>query len=108
MVSIKLTEKAGQKLSESERARIKAELAEARRHEINLDDCPELPPETLKEFAFMRAEKNRQKRRQTVSVRLTADCIDTYKQLGRGYTGVMADVLTYAAAHPDILKQVTI
>lgn len=97
-----LMEKAGQR--PSERARIRAELAEARRHEINLVDFPELPPETLKEFAFLRAEKNRQKRRQTVSIRLTPECVDTYKQLGKGYTGVMADILTYAAAHADMLQ----
>jgi uncharacterized protein (DUF4415 family) len=99
-----LTEKAGQRPSENERARIRAELAEARRHEINLEDIPELPPDALKEFAFLRAAKNRKNRRQTVSVRLTPECIDTYKQLGKGYTSVMADVLTLAAAHPDMLK----
>jgi uncharacterized protein (DUF4415 family) len=46
---------------------------------------------------------NRQKLRQTISVRLTADCIDTYKALGKGYTGVMADVLKYAAENPSVL-----
>jgi uncharacterized DUF497 family protein len=65
MAIIKATAKAGQKPSEEDRARIKTELAEARKHPINLDDCPELSPEVLKEFAFMRAEKNRKK--QTVS-----------------------------------------
>jgi uncharacterized protein (DUF4415 family) len=67
------------------------------------EDCPESTPEALKEFAMRRAEMNRQKLRQTISVRLTADCIDTYKRLGKGYTGVMADVLAYAAENPSVL-----
>jgi hypothetical protein len=57
MAIIKSTAKAGQGPSEEERARIRAELAEARKYPINLDDCPELSSEALKEFAFMRAEK---------------------------------------------------
>jgi uncharacterized protein (DUF4415 family) len=106
MAIIKSTEKAGQGPSEEERARIRVELAEARKHPINLDDCPELSPEALKEFAFIRAEKNRKK--QTVLIHLTPDCIEAYKSIGKGYTGIMADVLTYAAAHPDYLKQATL
>jgi uncharacterized protein (DUF4415 family) len=108
MAIIESTAKAGQGPSEEERARIRAELAEARKHPINLDDCPELSPEALKEFAFMRTEKNRKKKRQTVSIRLAPDCIEAYKSIGKGYTGIMADVLTYAAAHPDYLKQATL
>jgi hypothetical protein len=43
--------------------RIKAELKEAKKHPINLAECPELPPEALREFAMQRAEKNRRKKR---------------------------------------------
>jgi uncharacterized protein (DUF4415 family) len=67
-------------------------------------DCPELTPEGLREFAFLRAEKNRQKKKRAVSVRLMSSILEKYKALGDGYTGVMADVLTYAMEHPEILK----
>jgi hypothetical protein len=30
-------------------------------------------------------------------------CIEKYKALGKGYSGIIADVLTYAADHPEIL-----
>jgi uncharacterized protein (DUF4415 family) len=43
-----------------------------------------------------------------VALRLTPDVLDKYKSLGKGYTGIMADVLTYAATHPDYLKQATL
>jgi hypothetical protein len=48
--------------------RIKNELREAKKYTVNLDDCPELPPDILKEFAFLAAavrneSANRQKPR---------------------------------------------
>jgi uncharacterized protein (DUF4415 family) len=107
MAIITSTVKAGQKLNEQERELIRAELGEARKHPINLDDCPELSPEALKEFADKRARKNRLQKRQLISIRLSPGCIEKYKALGKGYTGIMADVLTYAADHPEILLKST-
>jgi uncharacterized protein (DUF4415 family) len=40
-----------------------------------------------------------------VTIRMEAKALNKYKALGRGYTGVMADVLSYAAEHPDFLTQ---
>jgi uncharacterized protein (DUF4415 family) len=117
MATTRFTIPAGQRPSKEEWARIKAELAEARKHPIVYDeDCPELTPEQLAEFrpangmtmeerAQMMRERRVKRKRRNVSIRLAPDCIETYKQLGKGYTGVMAEVLQYAAAHPDILKQ---
>jgi uncharacterized protein (DUF4415 family) len=107
MAIIKSRVKAGQGPSKEEWVRIKAELKEARKYPIVYDeDCPELSPEVRKEFAFMRAEKNRKKKRQSVSLRLAPNCVEAYKSLGKGYTGIMADVLAYTVAHPDYLKQI--
>jgi uncharacterized protein (DUF4415 family) len=106
MAIITSTVKAGQGPGKEEWVRIKAELREAKRHPIVYDeDSPKLTPEARKEFAFLRAEKNRQKKRQTVSIRLAPDCIEAYKAIGKGYTGIMADILTYAAHNPDILAR---
>ena len=102
---IKSTVKAGQKPTKAEMARIRKELGEAKKRPINLEDCPELPPEALKEFAVMAAERNRQRRRQAVTIRVVPDCLTKYKTLGKGYTGIMADVLNYVANNPDILSR---
>jgi hypothetical protein len=32
-------------------------------------------------------------------------CLSKYKALGKGYTGIMADVLNYVADNPEILTK---
>jgi uncharacterized protein (DUF4415 family) len=93
--------KAGQKPPKEVIRRIK----EAAKHPINLEDAPELSPEALKEFAHLAAERDRKKKRQVVTLRLAPDDVAKYKSLGKGYTGIMADVLRYAADNPEILSQ---
>jgi uncharacterized protein (DUF4415 family) len=89
--------------------RIRAELKEAANHPIiYTDDCPKSTPEALKEFAMQRAEINRQKRRQAVTIRIQPDVLEKYKALGRGYSGIMADVLKFAADNQEILGKVKI
>jgi uncharacterized protein (DUF4415 family) len=107
MVIITSTAKVGQGPSKQERQLILAELHEAQKHPVNLDDCPELSPKVLKEFAMLRADKNRLKKRQTISIRLESSHIEKYKMLGKGYTGIMADILAYAADHPELFFQST-
>ena len=85
--------------------RIKKELGEAKKRPLNLKDYPELAPEALKEFALMAAERNRQQRRQAVTIRLVPDCLSKYKALGKGYTSIMANVLKFAADNPKILSR---
>jgi uncharacterized protein (DUF4415 family) len=53
----------------------------------------------------MAAERNRQRRRQAVTIRVVPDCLTKYKALGKGYTGIMADVLNYVADNPEILSR---
>jgi uncharacterized protein (DUF4415 family) len=69
------------------------------------DDCPKLSAKALKEFALQRAEKNQLKKRQPVTIRLVPDCITAYQALGKGDTGILADVLTYAVNNPDVLTR---
>ena len=86
--------------------RIDAELKEAAKYPIvYTEDCPESTPEALKDFAMLAAERNRKKKRQTVTIRLVPDCLSKYKALGKGYTGIMADVLKYVADNPKLLKE---
>jgi hypothetical protein len=42
-----------------------------------------------------------------VALRVKPDALSKYKALGRGYTGIMADVLNYVAGNPDILSKVS-
>jgi len=71
------------------------------------EDCPELSPEALKEFSQLAVERNRRKKKKSVTIRITQDILESYKTMGEGYTGVMADVLKYALNNPSILTEAT-
>jgi len=71
------------------------------------DDCPPSSPEALKEFAHLAAERNRRKKKQSVTIRIASDVLESYKTMGDGYTGVMADVLKYAVNNRGILIEAT-
>jgi uncharacterized protein (DUF4415 family) len=58
-------------------------------------------------FAQLAAERNRRKRKKSVTIRIAPDILDTYKTMGEGYTGIMADVLRYAVNNPVILTEAT-
>jgi uncharacterized protein (DUF4415 family) len=68
---------------------------------------PPSSPEALKEFARLAAERNRRKKKRAVTIRVAPDVLETYKTMGIGYTGIMADVLKYAVNNPDILTEAT-
>jgi uncharacterized protein (DUF4415 family) len=92
------------------------EFKEAQKYPIVYDkDCPKLTPEQLAEFQpvgmtweernALMAERRANRKRETVSLRVPPDCLAWFKTMGKGYTGVMADVLNYAFKNPDIVKQ---
>jgi uncharacterized protein (DUF4415 family) len=83
-------------------------LKQAARRPINYtEDCPKSTPEALKEFAQLAAERNRRKKKQTITIRIAPDVLESYKTMGDGYTGIMADVLKYAVNNPGILAEAT-
>ncbi len=68
------------------------------------DDCPELTAEQLKQFARV-SEKNREERRkQTVTLRLSPQAIRTAKSLGKGYTSVLSRILENALTDAELIK----
>jgi uncharacterized protein (DUF4415 family) len=71
------------------------------------EDCPKSTPEALKEFAQLAAERNRRKRKQSITIRVAPDILESYKTMGEGYTGIMADVLQYAVNNPAVLAEAT-
>lgn len=68
------------------------------------DDCPELTDEQLKQFARV-SEKNREERRkQTVTLRLSPQAVRTAKSLGKGYTSVLSRILENALTDAELIK----
>jgi len=71
------------------------------------EDCPKSTPEALKEFAQLATERNRRKKKKSITIRIAPDILESYKTMGDGYTGIMADVLKYAVNNPAILTKAT-
>ena len=108
MGTITSTVRVGEKPPKEVIKRVKKAIREARKSPPVYDpECPPSSPEALKEFAHLAAERNRRKRKKSVTIRMTPDILESYKTMGSGYTGVMADVLKYAVENPDILARAT-
>ena len=105
---IRSTVKVGQKPPKEVIQRVKKAVSEAREAAPVYDpDCPPSSPEALKEFAHLAAERNRRKKKQSITIRIAPDILEGYKTMGDGYTGIMADVLKYAINNPNILAKAT-
>ena len=104
MATTTITVKAGQKPTKEQVKRIRAA---AKAPITYTPDCPETTAAGLAEFAAKaRALRQGMKRtKPAVTIRLPPDCLEKYKALGSGYTGIMADVLNYAANNPEILSK---
>ena len=104
MAIIKSTVKVGEKPPKDVIKRIK----QAAKYPITYtEDAPKSTPEALKEFAQLAAERNRRKKKQSITIRVAPDILESYKTMGEGYTGIMADVLKYAINNPAILTEAT-
>ncbi|HCC37323.1 MAG TPA: hypothetical protein DEQ14_06730 [Treponema sp.] len=104
MAMTRITLEAGQKPT---KAQLKEIREAAKRPQVYDPDGPPSSQKALAEFAA-KARELRQSMKNTkpsVTIRLDTECLSIYKALGKGYTGIMADVLAYAAKNPDILKQ---
>ena len=99
-----ITVRAGQKPTKEQ---IKEILAAAEAPITYTPDCPESTPEALAEFAAKARELRRSMKatKPAVTIRVSQACLSKYKALGKGYTGIMADVLDYVADNPDILAK---
>ena len=87
---------------------MKAEIREAKKKPLVYDpDCPPSTPETLAEFAAMARERKKNQRNPlpVIALRIQPEVLEKYKTLGRGYSGIMADVLRLAAENPEILSR---
>jgi uncharacterized protein (DUF4415 family) len=104
MAIIRSTVRVGQKPTKDVVKRLK----KAARRPINYtEDAPRSSPEALKEFAQLAVERNRRKKKQTITIRITPEVLESYKTMGSGYTGIMSDVLQYAVKNPAVLAEAT-
>jgi len=62
------------------------------------------PVYTTEQLIYLYSESKKINRKQTVGIRLNKRTIEQYRNLGKGYTGIMAAVLDYAIKHPDVLR----
>ena len=95
--------KPGDKPTEEQLKRIEQASEQAAKELIVSDkDSPVYTPEQL---THLYSESKKLNKKQTVGIRLNQKTIEQYKDLGKGYTGIMAAVLDYAINHPEILKK---
>jgi uncharacterized protein (DUF4415 family) len=83
-------------------------LAAAKRPPVYDPECPPSSPEALAEFAAKARElrRNMKNIRPAVTIRIAPDCLEKYKSLGKGCTGIIADVLSCAADTPEVLSRI--
>ena len=71
----------------------KEELEKAKQMPITFDeDCPELTPEQLKKFRRV-SEIRQERKKQVVTLRLSAKTLEKAKSLGKGYTSILSRIL---------------
>jgi len=63
------------------------------------------PVYSAKQLANLYLESKKLNKKQTVGIRLNQKTLEQYKDLGKGYTGIMAAVLEYAINHPEVLQK---
>ena len=99
-----ITVRAGQKPTKEQIKRIRAA---AKAPITYTADCPESTPAALAEFAAKAREIRQSMKvmKPAVTIRVNQSCLSKYKSLGKGYTGIMADVLDYVAKNPDVLAK---
>lgn len=71
---------------------------------ISDDDCPELTAEQLKQFARVSENNRAERRKQTVTLRLSPQAVRTAKSLGKGYTSVLSRILENALTDAELIK----
>jgi len=93
------------KIGEHPSEQILQEINSAAKQKPNLEAMPELSKKALKEFTAMAKEKRVNKN--SVSVKLSQKDLQAYRALGRGYTGIMSNILSRALKQPKLLMELS-
>lgn len=68
------------------------------------EDCPELTDEQLRQFRRISDERQEERRKQSVTLRLSPQAVRTAKSLGKGYTSVLSRILESALSDSETIK----
>ena len=68
------------------------------------EDCPELTAEQLSRLARISEIRRDERRKQTVTLRLSPQALKTAKSLGKGYTSVLSRILENALTDMELIK----
>ena len=68
------------------------------------EDCPELTDEQLSQMLKVSEQRREERRKQTVTLRLSPQALRTAKSLGKGYTSVLSRILESALTDSDLIK----
>lgn len=68
------------------------------------EDCPELSDEELQDFKQISKEKQLERRKQTVTLRLSPQALNKAKSLGKGYTSVLSRILENVLTDNEQIK----
>ena len=69
------------------------------------EDCPELTEEKLAEMKKIAEARREERKKQTVTLRLSPQALKTAKSLGKGYTSVLSRILENALTNEELIKQ---
>ena len=69
------------------------------------EDCPELTSEQLAQFRRVSEVNREERRKQTVTLRLSPQALRTAKSLGKGYTSVLSRILENALSDAESIKR---
>lgn len=82
------------------------ELKEASMRPFSFDeDCPELTDEERAQFKRISEINKEERRKQSVTLRLSPRALKKAKSLGKGYTSVLSRILETALDDNDLLKK---
>lgn len=68
------------------------------------EDCPELTAEQLSQLVRVSEMRRDERRKQTVTLRISPQALRTAKSLGKGYTSVLSRILESALTDTELIK----
>ena len=77
----------------------------AKRPAVTEEDNPELTDEQLASFRRVHEDRQADRRRQNVTLRLTPQAIKKAKALGKGYTGILSRIVESTLNDPVALSK---
>ncbi|MCH5347985.1 MAG: BrnA antitoxin family protein [Oscillospiraceae bacterium] len=69
------------------------------------EDCPELTAEQLSQLVRVSELRRDERRKQTVTLRLSPQALKKAKSLGKGYTSVLSRILENALNDNEVIKR---